>query len=636
MKRIGLLVLAVLVVPWQLWGNAHPVSAAPAISISPASVAPGGTIQVTGSGFTASASGSSVALCTNLPVTPVCTAIPLSSAGTFTVNISVPASISPGTYQVTVLQTASPVQVASFTVVAPAPQPAPTLTVSSGTIASGQSLTVSGAHWPASSQVTLCVGLPGYGCQAVSTSAAGTFQVQIVVPTSAPSGAYAVTAQTGTNNPVTAQVSVVAVNRITLSPATAVPGQAEIVTGTGFGPGETVAISFPALFIEGGKAPEEVRGVADTNGTFSIPLPIPTNEVAGNYIVTVRGLSTGRQSTALMNVAAEPALSLSESAATPGTKITVTGRRWSSNWPLTVSARVLLTNHKVIDVSVSTQADLVGNFTVQIKIPDNAAPGPVSFGARQVQGGQTYTANATVTVRALDPGIQLSALSVLPGGSVTVYLHGFALGGTGSQITLFTEVTVQGGRQSVMVSVIPDAAGGAVATLSIPSGALPGKITVSATQPASGATISQAIEIAEAAATSTPVQTPIPPPPPPPSATATPTPTSTPLSVPVLRPLKFKRLGLWYTAAIVGSFNHIKVRANRKEKIGVDVTVTYPSGTVLHYRGITTRLGRWSKTFPVPRDAIRGRLRTALVQAFLIQGTETSLERSLTFRLVRR
>lgn len=631
MKRLAILVLVVLILPWQLWGGAHPVAAAPAISISPGSVAPGGTIQVTGAGFAASSSGSSVALCTNLPVTPVCTTIPVSSSGTFTVNVTIPQSIPPGSYQVSVLQVATPAVYASFTVVAPTPAPTPTISVSPSSIVPGNQLTISGANWPASSQVQVCSAVPGYGCQAIATSASGTFQVLTTIPASTPSGGYSVSAQAGTGSPVTTQVTVTANNRISLSPSPVVPGQPETVAGSGFGPGEIISVGFPALFINGGKGDQEVRGTADASGNFAIQLPIPGNEVAGNYIVTARGLSTGRLSTALMNVAAQPSLTASAATAVPGTIIEVSGQRWSSNWPLTVNSRVLLTNGDVQILSVSTQVNSVGAFSVQLRIPTNAAPGPVSFDVKQVQGGQTYTAFVIVNVQPLRPGVQFSSLSVAPGGSTTVYVHGFAPGN--APITLLTQVVVQGSTQPIMLILNPDVQGNASGTLSIPAGALPGKITVSVTQPSSGATVNEQLQIAGTPppiATATPPQ----PPPPPPTPAVTATPTSTPTSVPVLRPLKFRHLSLWYPATIVGSFNHIKVRANLNARIGVDATITYPNGTVLHYRGTTNRSGRWARTFPVPADAIRGRLRTALVQVFLVNGATTSLERSLTFRLV--
>jgi hypothetical protein len=65
--------------------------------------------------------------------------------------------------------------------------------------------------------------------------------------------------------------------------------------------------------------------------------------------------------------------------------------------------------------------------------------------------------------------------------------------------------------------------------------------------------------------------------------------------------LAIKYAFLWYPAVRMGTWEHVVLQANHRQRLEVLVYVIFPSGAQTSYAGLTNKLGHWEKTFPVPR-----------------------------------
>lgn len=141
---------------------------------------------------------------------------------------------------------------------------------------------------------------------------------------------------------------------LTLSRVTGPPGMSLTAGGTGFAPGETVAIRFHVQDI--GEA------TADATGSFAgMTIVIPTNWVfEGQFQVVATGTSSSRSADQSFEVP-RPTLELSPASGPAGTQVTVTGSGYA------VAEQVEIEFN--LDQLAVVQADGEGRFSATVKIP---------------------------------------------------------------------------------------------------------------------------------------------------------------------------------------------------------------------------------------------------------------------------
>src|SRR5437588_6265993 len=97
-QRLLIVLLALVVVPWQS-ARVLPVSAAaPTLDVSPAVVPLGDRITVTGSGYDA---GKTITVSVNTTPTALSQSVPVPPSGSITTTFEIPIDTQPGSYTVT-------------------------------------------------------------------------------------------------------------------------------------------------------------------------------------------------------------------------------------------------------------------------------------------------------------------------------------------------------------------------------------------------------------------------------------------------------------------------------------------------------------------------------------------------------
>ncbi|WP_053098651.1 choice-of-anchor G family protein [Microbacterium sp. CGR1] len=204
--------------------------------------------------------------------------------GGFTLDYPVPASATPGTgYTITATvgtQTATDTTevTAAATVDAAA------------TVEAGADLTITGAEWPADTEVTVQLTAPGGAVigtpQTVTTGALGGFAIDYPVPAGTPAGTgYTVTASAGTQTAT--DTTEVTAAPVVVDAASSVPAGTNLaVTGTGWPVNSTVSLQLTA---PGGGADigGPVIATTDEFGAFTENYPVPADaEPGAGYLLT--------------------------------------------------------------------------------------------------------------------------------------------------------------------------------------------------------------------------------------------------------------------------------------------------------------------------------------------------------------
>jgi IPT/TIG domain-containing protein len=181
------------------------------------------------------------------------------------------------------------------------PQPTaaaqPQLTLSSSKDSAGSTLTVNGTGFGSSE--TVDVSFNGSGVGTPATNSGGQWSLSFTVP-SVPTGTYGVAA-TGRTSGKSASTTFEVIEgaaTVTFSVPQAAPGTAISIMGSGFTPGEQVAITFNGAAVG--------TLTADTQGNVTTPFTIPTL-AAGQYVAEATGQTSGSTAHANFNVLAGPA-----------------------------------------------------------------------------------------------------------------------------------------------------------------------------------------------------------------------------------------------------------------------------------------------------------------------------------------
>lgn len=184
----------------------------------------------------------------------------------------------------------------------------------------------------------------------------------------------------------------------------------------------------------------------------------------------------------------DPTLTATPEALSPGETVDVT----SSDWPPNTELEVVYTDvdgNVVGTQTVTTDDD--GNFTTDFVIPPGTPFGPLTVTASAPNG---LDATDTVTVEA-DPVLEATPPIVAAGETVTAEGSGYA-----PNTPVEVVYTDGGGNEIGRETVTTDAEGSFTSTLVVPEGAVPGDLTIVATDPANPAiTATDAVTISEPA-----------------------------------------------------------------------------------------------------------------------------------------
>ncbi|MER7524927.1 choice-of-anchor G family protein [Microbacterium oxydans] len=411
--------------------------------------------------------------------------------GAFTVDYFVPTATTVGTGY-TVTATAGAVSATDTTEVTAA------ATVDAApAVQAGTDLAVSGANWPANTQVSVQLSAPASGPNVggpvlVTTDGSGAFTVAYPVPAGTPAATgYTVTASVGTQTATdTTEVTDAPVAAVDAA-ATVQAGTSLPVTGSNW-PGNTqvsVQLTAPG---GGANVGGPVTATTNASGDFTLDYPVPASAAPGAaYTVTATaGAVTAIDTTEVTAAAAVDAADTVQA----GTSLPVTG----TNWPASTQVSVQLTAPGGGNVGgpVTATTDASGGFTLDYPVPASATPG-AGYTVTATVGTQTATDTTEVTAAAAVD----AADTVQAGTSLPV---------TGTNWPASTQVSVQltapgGGNVGGPVTATTDPSGGFTLDYPVPASATPGAgYTVTATvgtQTATDTTTVTAAATVDAAAT---------------------------------------------------------------------------------------------------------------------------------------
>ncbi|MFB9071572.1 choice-of-anchor G family protein [Citricoccus parietis] len=464
------------------------VEAGPAdLSVSPGTVAPGEDVTVDGSGYPPSAEVDVQLLDpAGAPVPGTATTVTSDENGDFTTTITVPEGTEPGAFEVEgvsgdVAETA-PLTVESADEVGPAD-----LSVSPGTVAPGEDVTVDGSGYPPNAEVEVQLldpeGNPVPGTEsAVTTDENGDFETTITVPEGTEPGDYDVVAEAGDvteTAPLEVQDAAEAgPAELSVSPGTVAPGEDVTVDGSGYPPNAEVEVQL--LDPEGNPVPGTESAVTtDENGDFTTTITVPEGTEPGDY--DAEAISGGMQETAPLTVedadqAGPVDLSVSPGTVAPGDEVTVDG----SGFPPNTEVEVQLLDpegNPVPGTETTVTTDENGDFETTITVPEGTEPGDYDVVAEA--GDETET--APLEVEAPDAGttpeLSVDPGTAAPGDEVIV---------EGSGYPPNTEVEVQlldpegNPAPGTETTVTTDENGDFTTTITVPEGTEPGAYEVEA------------------------------------------------------------------------------------------------------------------------------------------------------------
>ncbi len=351
--------------------------AAPRISLTSTSGAPGSADIVSGQGYQA---GESVTVTYNGAVVASSAA---NSAENFSVAFTVPTNNPPGTYPVTVTG-----QTSQLSATAPFDQNQALVVLSPPTGPPGSMITIHGYGFAAGELVNVT-----YNSSPIASfiaDATGSGSVTVIVPSNA-TGAYPVT--------VAGQTSLVngtayfSQSLATLTPGSGAPGSSTTVNFYRYAPSETVDIYYSSNLVD--------TVTADVSGNGNAMITIPFN-TAGVYSVTVTGL-TSQVSQAVPF--SQTLATLTPGTGAPGSTTTVNFYRYAPSETVDIYY-----SSNLVD---TVTADVSGNGNAMITIPFNTA-GVYSVTVTGLTSRVSQAVPFSQTLATLTPG------TGAPGSTTTV------------------------------------------------------------------------------------------------------------------------------------------------------------------------------------------------------------------------
>ncbi|WP_050723299.1 choice-of-anchor G family protein [Microbacterium sp. GCS4] len=314
--------------------------------------------------------------------------------GAFTLAYPVPASAAAGTGYTVTATAGAQTAIDTTDVTAAATVDA------DDTVQAGSDLGITGANWPANTEVTVQLTAPGGGAnvggpETVTTDGTGGFTLAYPVPAGTPAGTgYTVTATVGAQT-ATDTTAVTAAPTVDAAD-TVEAGSSLSVTGSDWPADTEVTVQLTAP----GGAPIGTPQTTTTSGLggFTLAYPVPAGTPAGTgYTVTATaGAATAVDTT---EVTAAPVVLDAAASVPAGTNLAVTG----SGWPVNATVSLQLTapgGGANVGGPVSATTDAFGAFSVNYPVPADTAPA-TGYTLTGTSGAVTQT--DTVEVTAGDP-----------------------------------------------------------------------------------------------------------------------------------------------------------------------------------------------------------------------------------------
>jgi 5-hydroxyisourate hydrolase-like protein (transthyretin family) len=456
----------------------------PSISLSSKTARPGGSVTVNGSGFlpnvqvvvTLSAPNGSQSTVT---VTQNATT---NANGSFSLPLNVPGNVAPGTYTVTARGTVSGLT-ASAKLTA---NLAAALSLSTGKVAPGQTVKVSGAGFTPNVAVTVSATFPLYGgghhtvSQTVGADAHGNFTLDLTVPGHAAAGAVSVIAR-GPNTQTTAKLAVAKIGAaVWVTPSSTYPGATITVHGSGYPANDTIDVAIAVKMANGSSQTITVTAHTGSNGGFVKQVNLPGDIAVGTYAVVAKSELTGRAPSTHLTLAIHAGLTIKPASAQPGHSVTVTGGGFSAGVAVTVSATFPLYGGGSKTVSATVHSGSNGSITAHLAVPARAASGPVSVTA----SGPNGRTSAKLQIGKLGASMTVSPAAAIPGSDVMVKGSGYLANG---KVDISATVTGSNGKaRTLTATAVANGNGQFTATLKIPGDINGGTYTVVARGEASG------------------------------------------------------------------------------------------------------------------------------------------------------
>jgi hypothetical protein len=261
-----------------------------------------------------------------------------------------------------------------------------------------------------------------------------------------------------------------------------VSGSQLAITGSGFGPGETITLILTTNSLQIGGV-QLGSATADSSGDFSFPTAtIPAGTLANTYLVVARGTHTGASASQPVQVTGPltaAGVSVSPSTVAAGGQVTISGTGFAPGE--TIDLQLTATPQQTGGLVLGTiTADGSGNFTVaNVTIPTSQPTGSDLIVALGLFSNHTATAPLQITAPSAAVAVSVSPGVVAAGGAVTISGTGFA---AGEAILLQLEVTAQQGGGLQQATVTANASGGFnVSGVLVPSSQPAGTYVVVAT-----------------------------------------------------------------------------------------------------------------------------------------------------------
>lgn len=301
----------------------------------------------------------------------------------------------------------------------------------------GETLNVSGGGFAPNSPIQIFLGAASSPARTVTTDAIGLFtDAFVTIPVNAPAGPLSVAGRaadgTAAMNSYFVQPFTPA---ITLAADQNTPGSLVRLSGTGFAPGEAVAIALAGASAE---------TAADPLGNFAAAsLAIP-DAVAGTYTVTATGRASGAQAVGFFFIGEFfPGVTPSAYFLLPDETLTFTGSGFAPGEAVTVRD-----SSGTVFASFAAGADGGFEGAGAVKIPFSWAGRQIPF---QIAGARSRSpASLLVTIGQFLPFASPSNYFLLPGDALSFSGGGFAPGET---------VNVTEGPGNAMGSFAADASG---------------------------------------------------------------------------------------------------------------------------------------------------------------------------------
>jgi hypothetical protein len=305
------------------------VVANPLITLDTASGTAGSSVTVTGTGFPAStALVFTFDSTTTLTVTSGVAAT--TTTGTFTSTVTVPSTAAAGVHTLTAAAGTTTAPAATYTITA-----TPSLDALSPTSGvPGTSVLITGANFPASTQVTVKFDSITLSLiSGSSTLATGQVQSTITIPTDATSGAHTITVTAGsTSQTATFTVSVRTATLGELTPDSGTAGTSVTVTGINFPASTALVFTFDSATL----TPKSGDAVSKAAGTFSTVLTVPLTAAAGAHTITVTA-GTGTDSATFTVTAPAQSINISTLTGAVSAPVAISGNGFLANSTITIS-----------------------------------------------------------------------------------------------------------------------------------------------------------------------------------------------------------------------------------------------------------------------------------------------------------